>query len=128
MEIISNNMIRWMNATVTLNHFIHCNCRAGNVLCKLCNWLQLQCLLMAQIFSTFSVSLSISCSSNSNYLNSVRWNGLRDFIKIIVSFNSIHCSHVILIICTRLFFCLYLSISFFIFINEFWMEIHERKE
>lgn len=106
MKIISNNMIRWMNATVTLNHFIHFSCWAGNVLCKLCNWLQLQCLLMAQIFPPPVLCLSISCSSNLNYLNFARWNGLRDFIKdhCFIHLNSLFARHFNYMHATTFFF------------------------
>lgn len=115
MKIISNNMIRWMNATITLNHFIQFSCWAGNVLCKLCNWLQLQCLLMAQIFSPHSLPLY--------------WNGLRDFIKdhCFIHLNSLFARHFNYMHATT-FFLFFLSFSFFIFINEFWKEILERKE
>lgn len=46
-----------MNVTSILNHSIHCSCRVGNVQRKLCNWPQLQCLLMVQIHSHAFIKL-----------------------------------------------------------------------
>lgn len=110
MKILSNNIIRWMNATITLNHSIHCRCRES-VTCYVnyaigCNYNVVWWLKYLLPF------LPISCSTANNS-NSARWNGLRDFIKIIVSLVAIHCSHGILIMCTR-FFSLFIISAFFI--------------